>query len=255
MVVAFATLRGGLTAAVTTVGLGIAGVSLVIGLSGLPVVLSVGVLALLCWAPTSAGAEVLRRTSSLEASICFISILGLLTVVLLMALQAPMSGFWAGATEQLKLATEADSPLSPMGAFSDEQLVSLLHAGAGVTVIVFAASGLFLGRSGQAKLLNPGGFQREFHALYFGKYIAIGCLVLMFAGFFTGGALGITLATIASFPLLLQGLAVVHALVKERSLGVGWLVVLYSLLIVLQPATLLVGGVGFIDNVRRLPRR
>jgi len=258
MVVGFATLRGGPNAATTTIGIGVVVALVVVALAGMPVT-SIGLLAPMVWLPTAIASEILRRTASLPIAIGSVLVISLITVVSLLALQAPMDGFWTTAVERLKVLTTPPEGVSSestgMGAFSTTQLVALLQAGAGITVLVFATAGLFLARSGQAKLFNPGGFQREFHALYFGKQVGIICLVLLLMGILAGGALGIALATLALMPLLFQGLAVIHALVKTRSLGVGWLVGVYVMLMFVQPVTLLVGAIGFIDNIRRLPRQ
>ncbi len=256
MVVAFATLRGGPIPASTVIGLGLVVTFVVLGLAGLPVV-SLAMLVPLCWLPTAIAAEVLRRTSNLPAAVGVIALCSFATVLVLLALQGPMDGFWQLAAERLKavMPPVVDGENTADLQFSNAQLITLLIAGGAVTVLVLATAGLFLGRSGQARLFNPGGFQREFHALYFGKQVGLFCLALLLIGFFIGGALGISLSTIALFPLLLQGLAVMHSLVKGRALGAGWLVGLYLLLMFVQPVTLLVGGIGLLDNLKRLPRQ
>lgn len=258
MVVGFVALRGGFSAATAALGTGVLAVLVIVALAGMPGT-SIGLLAPMVWLPTVIASEVLRRTTNLPAAIGSVLVLSLITVVALLALQAPMEGFWSTAVERLKVLTAPpegfSSEPSGMGAFSQTQWVALLQAGAGITVLVIATAGLFLARSGQAKLFNPGGFQREFHALYFGKQVSFICLALLLMGIFAGGALGIALATLALTPLLFQGLAVIHALVKTRSLGIGWLVGVYVMLMFVQPATLLVGAIGFIDNIRRLPRQ
>ncbi len=258
MVVAFATLRGASPGAVATIGSGVLLIAVVVGFAGLSVK-SIAVLVLLGWIPSAIAAEVLRRFSSLPLAIGTIALCSVVTVLGLFVLQTTLQGFWSTAIEGLRAVMATDADLSGFTAaggepVTDQQLISLLQIGAGITVLVISCAGLFLGRSGQARLFNPGGFQAEFHALYFGKQAALLCLVLVLIGFVISGSLGIGLATIALFPLLLQGLAVIHALVKERSLGVGWLVGLYGLLMFVQPITMLIGGIGLFDNLKRLPR-
>lgn len=254
MVMAFATLRGGSLAGTTACGVGLALTIALMAFMGLP--LSFAVLAMLCWVPTAVCAEVLRKTSNLPAAVALAALLALAVVIILLALQGPMETFWQTAVERLKTVWTSGAELSesPMAELKDAHLVAVLQAGAGVSVLVFCTAGLFLGRSGQAKLLNPGGFQREFHALYFGMQVGIFFLALVLIGFFVGGALGMAMTTVGLFPLLLQGLAIIHALVKERSLGYGWIVGVYLLLLLVQPVMVLISGLGLIDNIRRLPR-
>jgi len=253
MVVAFATLRGGSIAGTTALGIGLVLIILVASFTGLPSV-ELAVLALLCWVPTAVSAEVLRRTSSLPAAIFVIAGSALAIVAVLSALHEPMHEFWQLAVDRMKAVWTSGDALSPMTELKSEQLVSLLQVGAGISVLSVCTAGLFFGRSGQAKLFNPGGFQREFHAFYIGKQVGIFLVVLVLMGFFVGGALGLGMITVGLFPLLLQGLAVIHALVKERSLGSGWLAGVYLLLLFVQPVVILISGFGLIDNLRRLPR-
>lgn len=255
MVVAFATLRGAGIGAVTTVGVGFLVASLLAVLAGLPVN-SIVVLMLMGWLPTALSAEILRRFASLPLAVGAITLISVITVVVLSLLEEPLRSFWLPAVEGFREMMAPQTELAGADAIqaSDEQVISLLRVGAGITVFVMTSAGLFLGRSGQARLHNPGGFQREFHALYFGKQAALVCLVLLLIGFIAGGALGIAVAIMALFPLLFQGLAVIHSLVKERSLGVGWLVGVYVMLMFVQPVMLLIGGIGLFDNLKRLPR-
>lgn len=258
MVVAFTTLRGGPAAAFSTMGAGLLVVAVLMALVGLPI--SLTLLAFVCWIPAAISAEVLRSTTSLAAAVGIIALLALSAVLALLALQSPMEAFWQAALDQFKslfntlLESGGESLSAPMAELKDELLLALLQSGAGISLLIFCTAGLFLARSGQAKLFNPGGFQKEFHSLYFGKQVGIFCVGLIGVGFLVGGALGITLTIVALYPLLLQGLAIIHALVKQRSLGVGWLVALYFLLVYLQPLMILISVFGFIDNIRRLPR-
>jgi len=258
MVVAYATLRGGAIAATTTIGVAVAAILvLLLVLSGK----STGFVALLIpffWIPSAIGAETLRRTSNLPASIGVIALLGLAMAAVLALTQPLLQDFWSVSVDWFRAIIEAGpegNEALVAAPLSDERIQSFLVGGPAVAMVTIGLAGLFLARSGQAKLLNPGGFQREFHALYFGRQVAMVCVVALIVGIVIDGAFGVALASIAIFPVLLQGLAVIHALVKSRSLSIGWLVGVYIVLFFVQPVTILISSIGFIDNLRRLPRQ
>jgi len=259
MVVAFATLRAGASAAVTAIGLAFVIALCVVFFAGLPAT-AVTIMAPVCWIPAAVAAGTLRQTHSLPASICVIALSGLGAVIAILAFHPMMEGFWQDGIERIRpLLTppviEGGTEAVPAVQFTDAQIVAFMQGGTAVTVVVMVAiTGLFLARSGQAKMFNPGGFQREFHALFFGKQVAGITLAAMLVGFLIGKALGLAMVIMALFVMTLQGLAVLHALVKERSLGGGWLVGVYVLLMFFQPVLVLIAGLGLVDNFRRFPR-
>ncbi|NKC12364.1 MAG: hypothetical protein GKR94_09220 [Gammaproteobacteria bacterium] len=124
-----------------------------------------------------------------------------------------------------------------------------------MSLLMTAASMLFLGRSWHAMLDKPGGFGEEFRALRFPRW---------FAYCFAGAVLGSLLTTgggaaflggmtrIATVLFLFQGIAIVHAIVNARGAWVGWLVAMYLSL----PVTylFLVTG-GFADTFMDFRRR
>jgi hypothetical protein len=58
-----------------------------------------------------------------------------------------------------------------------------------------------------------------------------------------------SVALVVLVPFLVQGLAVVHRVVKQKDLGAGWLVATYGLVVLAPQATwALLAGVGFADN-------
>lgn len=94
---------------------------------------------------------------------------------------------------------------------------------------------LFLGRWWQAALTHPGGFGKEFRALYFPAQIALPlvliCLVVLLAA-----PQAASWAAILAMPLLFAGLALAHAWAARSGLGVGWLALFYVILVVVDLA-------------------
>jgi len=134
-------------------------------------------------------------------------------------------------------------------------MTGLMAAGLTLNIIL----GLLVGRSWQAKLYNPGGFASEFQQLQLGKSVAILTIVMMVV---TALPLGDSVAVLREcLPVLLvlftlQGLSVVHAIVKQQKRQSFWLVAVYMLLLVMMPQmAVLLTIIGVLEqwfNFRRL---
>jgi hypothetical protein len=96
----------------------------------------------------------------------------------------------------------------------------------GSWLMIAAFLSLALARSWQSRLYNPGGFQKEFHQLRFGKIEA--SIVVLFIGmFFSLGAQYLTWVWIALFPLLIAGIALFHAYALHKRISIHWYVIFY----------------------------
>jgi hypothetical protein len=110
---------------------------------------------------------------------------------------------------------------------------------------------LFLARSWQAQLYNPGGFRSEFLALNFGRGLAIAVPVLLLLGLLGKDQPGLAahLLAVGMTGLFVQGVALVHALVAKLSGGLAWLIGFYALLFIgMPPSLILVSAAGFADS-------
>lgn len=120
----------------------------------------------------------------------------------------------------------------------------------GLVAYVLALSGLgslLLARWCQALLYNPGGFQQEFHQLRLAPVQALICA--LGAGYCLMQPAGYQAwASLFSLPLLVAGIALVHAIVKARKLGNGWLVALYVGLVFMAPLSAALAGLALIDT-------
>lgn len=147
-----------------------------------------------------------------------------------------------------------------------EQLSALIHTLAPImtglvvagTVLGLALT-LFLARWWHALVDNPGGFGREFRALRLDRRFApvavLIVLVALLANALTGGLAG-ELALVVVVLYMLQGLAVIHAIVNMRGASVGWLVGVYLLLFLLPPQVMmLLALIGFTDMWMNLRAR
>lgn len=212
------------------------------GLSEAMPVLVWGILPALAWAMVgdltpllvilgSAGLALLLRQRSDWALVVTVAVpLGVVYALLLLAmLNAPLQELAGQIREMLPemLAgmngglNEADT--AQLG----ELLVPLLAGLMGSVHALMALVSLMIARSWQARLYNPGGFREEFHQLRLSPLVAIVLLVLTLVGpQWSELAL---VAPIASVPLLLAGIALIHGIVGLRNLGTAWLVAMYVL--------------------------
>ncbi|WP_347330403.1 hypothetical protein [Marinimicrobium locisalis] len=110
-----------------------------------------------------------------------------------------------------------------------------------------AAVGLMIGRWWHSLVANPGGFGAEFQALKLHPVQAIVCMVASLYCLFQGLEYALW-STLFAFPLVVQGVAMMHRLVAIKRLGTQWLFVFYAVLVLLEPATHLLAVLAFLDT-------
>ena len=123
-------------------------------------------------------------------------------------------------------------------------------------VVIFnTVIGLVLSRWWQALLYNPGGFQEEFQMLRLSPKLSLVCLSIFIAGLALGGNYQLWLR-LASIPLLIGGLAIVHYVVQHKSFSRWVLVVMYVGLFLFGPVLMvLLGALGAADSVMNFRTR
>ncbi len=114
---------------------------------------------------------------------------------------------------------------------------------------------LFFARWWQAILYKPGGFQQEFHGIRLESKLGLLLAVLMGAGVLLSDDYRIWVQ-LASIPLLIAGLALVHYWVKVKAKSGHWLVFVYIGLILYSPIMMaLLVLVGLADSFMNLRTR
>ena len=217
-------------------------------------------LALTYWLPAIVGALVLARSVRLEYAVLALVFCGALAfIVFSLAVGDPIV-YWESRLANVYADTAAVEGASATPVFTEEQLseitttfAKLLAWNTGVFVMTMGLAALFLARSWQAGLVNPGGFQKEFHGLSLGRNAALLCLMIIVLSTFIGGGGTIAIALVVLYAFSLQGLAVVHALVKQRGMHRFWLHGIYVLM-VLPQTLLLLAALGLADNMFSLRR-
>ncbi|MEP0203726.1 MAG: hypothetical protein ABJ084_05615 [Halioglobus sp.] len=193
-------------------------------------------------------AVVLRETVSLSlALLCSVAVgvgTGLVLIVFggefLQQVVAIFSDFLAQLEQQASIQSEQNVVLPRPTAI---QVAGLMGAGnAAVSVLC-----LLLGRYWQAALYNPNGFGDEFRQLRFAPAIA-GVLALIAVGVASLGVEYRTWAVIGVMPLNFAGLALVHARVKARGQGTGWLTWFYLAWLLFDPVKMMVVFAAIADS-------
>lgn len=198
------------------------------------------------WLPVLVASLVLGFTRSLAASVLVAAGMGILFVIgAYLFVPDPalwwrelMTPFWALISQQdgWKLSPEKTQE---MAVLLSEMMTGLIAASLTINIIV----GLLIGRSLQAKLYNPGGFADEFQQLRLGKPAAIVTIGLMAITILPlGNALILLRECLATMLIVfaLQGLAVVHAIVKQQQKALFWLVAVYVMLIMIMPQMIVI---------------
>lgn len=130
----------------------------------------------------------------------------------------------------------------------DELMIPVLGGVMGAMHMLMALVALMIARYWQAGLYNPGGFRQEFHRLRLPPLASTGLLVLVvLAPQWPSLAI---LSPVASVPLLLAGLALVHGVVGAKNLGKGWLIGSYVLFFLfIRFAYPLIMFLAFVDSL------
>ncbi len=191
-----------------------------------------------------------RVTADWNFSLGIATLSGVVLVCLAALLfQAEMNDFVNELEEMLATASEQ----------SGQTMLALTRNGflafVAWVVIFNTVIGLVLSRWWQALLYNPGGFQEEFHMVRLSPKLSLVCLSIFIAGLALGGNYQLWLR-LASIPLLIGGLAIVHYVVQHKGFGRQVLVVMYVGLFLFGPVLMvLLGALGAADSVMNFRTR
>ncbi|WP_456374272.1 hypothetical protein [Thiolapillus sp.] len=249
-VMGLVTLRKGFGEGLQVMFLGLAAlVGLGMLLFGQP--LTVAIAGGLLWLPLLILAEVLRVTRSLKLVIEVTVLLGALLIGMQYLLLDDVSGFWVGILEEYSAQIMDPNVVSNADRKAMvAEMAPWMAGGMGAAWFLQLALSLFLARSWQAQLYNPGGFGEELRQLRLGYWLLILVPVLLVLGSLSDKpGLASQLALVGMAAFFLQGVALVHGLVKEFNANPGWLIGFYILLIIGMPASFTaVSAAGFADG-------
>jgi hypothetical protein len=193
------------------------------------------------WLPVFLAVLVLGYTRSLAAGIVAAVGIGLIFVLAMYTFVAEPALWWQQTLQPLMEALLQQ----PGWSLSQSDTQTLITEMAGILTGIAAAGvtlnvilGLVIGRAWQAMLYNPGGFADEFRQLKLGKKFAAIAVALMIISVLPVSeqlSLLVDCLPAVLIAFAVQGLAVVHALIKQRQKPGFWLVIVYLLLVVMMP--------------------
>jgi len=208
------------------------------------------------WLPAWVLAVVLRNSRSQALTLMVAGLIGLAILMGLNLGVADPAAYWAEIMEPLRqglieggILKDAESQLLI------QDLARWMTAAFAATFYFQALLALLLGRWWQSLLYNPGGFGEEFRNLRLGKGLgALGLILIAFLLLRGENQWAADLLILITPLFMLQGLALIHWLVKALQASRGWLIGLYALFLLALPhAQVLTAGLGLADiwvNVR-----
>lgn len=220
-----------------------------------------GAFLLSSWLPALVITLVLGYTRSLAVSLLAASGLGILIVFGIHLLVSEPDVWWQQFVTPL-IEVFAQQPGWQFDQTQTQGLIvslstmmtGLIAAGLSINVML----GLLIGRAWQAKLYNPGGFASEFCQMKLGKRAALVMIVLMVITVlplqenlkWLMDCLPVVLAVFT-----LQGLSVIHAIVRRQKMHKFWLIAMYVVLVVRMPQMMVIlATIGVLEqwiNFRR----
>ena len=209
----------------------------------------IAVMSILALANTLIVANVLRGTASwslaLVSDVCvavgFVVVAGVVFQTDLGVMMSDLTELFVSVSEQL----EKDYVMPDTS--------SVLAWVAWMTALS-ALVGVVVARWWQALLFNPGGFQQEFQGIRLESKVGLGCLLLVILGFTLLSEFQFWLQ-LASIPLIVCGLSLLHYTAKVKKAGGYWLVLMYLGLFLGPVMSGLLVALGAIDSVLNLRAR
>ena len=251
-VVALVTLHVGVLAGLQIMAIAAAITLLIYQLLGIQAVVAL-LLVLMLWLPCWMTAAVLQQTNRLGQAMKVATLFGVSLLLLVFGVYGNPAAWWVEQLQQVET-TLAEAGIA-FPALADVELltqVSALMTGVVLASLVIGVlASLLLARWWQSVLVHPGAFRDEFYELRLSQVNGLITLGIMLIARFADGDISefsAQLAMIMLVPYLLVGLAVIHALLKRKGLGGGWLVVVYVLLAIIPQATLLLAAGGLLDT-------
>ncbi len=219
--------------------------------NALPALMFLGML----WLPLWVLGWVLRETRSLALTSIAASVFAIIGIIATYLILGDVTSWWKETlTALFEPAMEAGGPLA------DPELVEKVLADLSKVMTGIAAAGfmlntimcLYLARGWQAQLFNPGGFRSEFHELRFGYKAAMVSMAVIVLSMLPLGGLSHMATEIMIVVLslyIIQGLAMIHAVVAIKKMHVAWLIGVYMVTFFILPQLMaVVALLGLVDT-------
>ncbi|MBN1378886.1 MAG: hypothetical protein JXA04_06595 [Gammaproteobacteria bacterium] len=201
---------------------------------------------LVFWVLVLISAEVLRRSKNLALAMLVVLIVVSFGVLVFFAVVSEPIALWHEVLTQNKLVSEFAAQIGWTQEQIDLAAVRMTGIVAFWSLLVLMTS-LLIGRWCQGRLVNPGGFRREFHNLRLGRILSIIAVLSVVVAEIFKTQLMIALSVVLVSVYLFQGLAVIHAFTADQTKRKLWLVVFYILLLMFPQIVVMVSLWGIAD--------
>lgn len=125
----------------------------------------------------------------------------------------------------------------------------LVLASLAATLLGSAIFSVFLARSWQSRLYNPGGWKQEFQQMRLHR-LSLALLAVAFMLLPSVGVSAMFVLMVALVPILVCGFSLMHGIVAKKQMSVQWLIAMYAMVLVLMPTSLLLLALlALIDSV------
>lgn len=206
------------------------------------------------WLPLWGLGWVLRETRSLGFTTLVVGLIGILGVLIAYWWIGDISTWWEGILQSIfKPVLDAGGTVEPESLKRAIVNLSKIMTGVAASGLVLnALLCLYLARGWQAQLFNPDGFRSEFHGLRLGSAAALTGIVLAVLSFLPLGSLShvaVEMMIVVMSLFVLQGLAVVHAIVAIKKMHIAWLIVMYLVIMFILPQLMIaIALLGLMDT-------
>lgn len=255
-VIALATLRNGLTEGLFVAALAGLGGGVLAWLALTTPAPAIGFFVLF-WGPVWLLAVVLGWSRSLALAIEAAAALALLALAVVLPMIGNLADLWRDVLEPLRVALiDAEVMTADEGERAVSQLATWMPGLLTATIYVMVVCSLLLARWWQALLDRPGAFGAEFQGLRFHRVFALAVIAAYALVVVTDAFWPVAVLLVLALLLMLQGLAVIHSVVRVRQVHAGWLIALYGFFVIGLPLPqMVIAGLGLADAWADFRRR
>ncbi|MEJ2115651.1 MAG: hypothetical protein P8X88_06295 [Gammaproteobacteria bacterium] len=226
---------------------------------------SISIGPLYAWLSVIVLAAVYRNTQSINLSLQLLTVLGLCSLLLIVAAFPDIQNFWQSFLQSAFKVIEQDpafegirqsAKLSPERLEKYLPIIASIMTGVLISLyILTTAITFFLGRQWQGFQENIRSFREEFITLRMGKVLAILAIGFLLAALLLKYAILWQLALVCLSIFSIQGMAIVHAILGQFSNSIIGFVMVYGLLFIAAPQMIMtlstLGGVDAFFNFRK----
>jgi hypothetical protein len=206
---------------------------------------------LVFWLPVVAGAEALRRGKNLAIAILLLLLIVVAAVLAFFILVPDPAALWSRQFDQLLAQLLQIPEFSQRYQLTQQELDAVAYKMTGFVAAWFfitLTACLLIGRWWQGRLVNPGGFKREFNNLRLGRILSVIVVASIVAATVFETQLLLALSAVLVTVYLFQGLAVIHAFTADQQKSKVWLIVFYILMLLFPQIVVMVSLWGLVDT-------